>query len=224
MASSPIRSYSGKSAEKRINERRRKLLDTAFEIMAADGWRQVTIDKICRRARLNKRYFYESFSNPDELAASVVDEIAASVVETGFRSVREALEAGLSTEDLARKVLGAIVTYVTEDQRRAHVLFKEAAGSPAAVAHRKETILGLAKTLSAYAHEHHGATGAHAIAELGSAILIGGSIEAILTWLDGGIAMSKEEFIEDLAALWVILGDGAADRERARQPVQDEAQ
>jgi len=212
------RPHLGKSPEERIEVRRRRLLDTAFGILASDGWKQVTIDNLCRQARLNKRYFYESFSGLDDITAAVVDELAAELVNTGLKVALEARKAGLSTDKLARKTISSLVEYLTDDPRRARVLFTEISNSPQAVAHRKATILGLARGLSEYGHVHHSATGTYPISELASALLIGGSIEAILTWLDGNIRMTREEFIDDLAAFWVLVGDGAAERERARQP------
>ncbi|WP_043807313.1 TetR/AcrR family transcriptional regulator [Desulfatibacillum aliphaticivorans] len=218
MTTSPVRPYLGKSAEERIQGRRRLLMDTAFELLASDGWRQATIDKICRKAKLNKRYFYESFPGLDELAAAVVDELAQGLLEHGFQAVQEAREQQFSTDDLARKAIATVVEYVTDDPRRARVLFTEVAASPQAMAHRKATIHGLAKALSAYGHEHHNAQGEEDPLDiLASALLIGGSMEAVLTWLDGNIAMSREQFIDDLAALWVFAGDGAASRAKARQ-------
>ena len=217
MTSFLVRPYLGKSAQERIKERRRRLLDTAFQLMASDGWRQVTIDNLCRRAKLNKRYFYESFEDLDELAAAVVDELANELVDVSFTVARAARKAGLSTDDLARRAIDVVVGYVTDDPRRARVLFTEIAESPRTVAHRKATILGLARALSEYGYEHHNAGTADPIAELASALLVGGTIESILAWLDGNIAMSRDQFIDDLAALWVFAGDGAAARARARQ-------
>lgn len=224
MPTSPVRPYHGKSAEERIDARRRLLLDTAFVLMAEDGWRQASIEKLCRCAKLNKRYFYESFADLDEVAAAVVDELAAGFMETGLTVAHSALAAGLPTEELAHQAIHALVTYITDDPRRARVLFTEIADSPRAVAHRRESILGLARALTAYARQHHQARGRDPIAELTSALLLGGSIEAILTWLDGKIEMSRAQLIADLAALWVFAGDGAAALAKARQPVRAEAE
>ncbi|MEW5733565.1 MAG: TetR/AcrR family transcriptional regulator [Thermodesulfobacteriota bacterium] len=219
---SPKRPYHGRPAEERVRERRRCLLDAAFSLMDSDGWPKMTIDNLCKQARLNKRYFYESFDDLDAVAAAVVDELAAELWSLGSEVAQKALEDGIPTDKLARKALGAAVEYLTDDPRRARVLFTEISDSPQAVEHRKTTIRGLAQALSAYAHVHHKAAETYPIAELGSAMLIGGSIEAILAWLNGNIKMSREQFMDDLAALWVILGDGAADRERERQASRHE--
>jgi AcrR family transcriptional regulator len=217
MKKSPVRPYLGESAKDRVKARRLLLLDTAFQLLASDGWRQVTIENLCGQAKLNKRYFYESFSDLDDLFAAVVDELAAGLVNTSFTSVREARQAGLSTDDLAREAMTAFVRYVTDDPRRARVLFTEIADSPRAIAHRRTVIRGLAQVLSAYGYEHHNATGTDPISELAASLLIGGSIEVILDWLDGNIVMTRKQLIDDLAALWVFVGDGAAARGKARQ-------
>lgn len=217
-----VRPYLGESAENRISARRQQLLETGFALMASDGWRQMSIDALCREAKLNKRYFYESFVNLDALAAAVVDDIAARLTAIGMAAVAKAREQGLATEALARDVMQDVIIFLTEDERRARVLFTEVVDSPQALAHRQLAIQGLAQSLSAYGHEHHEAGElTDPIGELAAALLVGGSMEAILNWLDGRISMTREQLIDDLAALWVIAGDGAAARARARQqPVQ----
>jgi len=216
---STARPYQGESAENRVKVRRNQLLDTAFALMGSGGWRQVTIDNLCREAKLNKRYFYESFPDLDALAGALVDDLAAQLVDLGMRSVVEAAASGLPTDALARKVLGAVIGFLLDEPQRARVLFTEVASSPRAVAHRQAAVQTFAQTLSAYGHLHHDAQGAtDPIASLAASLLIGGTIDAVLNWLDGKIAMSREQFIDDLAAMWVIAGDGAAARAKSRQP------
>lgn len=216
--SSLVRPYLGESAENRISLRRQQLLETGFALMASDGWRQMSIDALCREAKLNKRYFYESFANLDALAAAVVDDIAASLTSIALTAVASARAQKLSTEALAKAVMQDVIVFLTDDARRARVLFTEVVDSPQALAHRQLAIRGLAQSLSAYGHEHHEAGElTDPIGELAAALLVGGTMEAILNWLDGRISMTREQLIDDLAALWVIAGDGAAARARARQ-------
>ncbi len=88
--------------------------------------------------------------------------------------------------------------------------------TPSLEAHRRKTIRSLAAVLSAYAHQHHGAREPQPIAEVGSALLIGGTIEVILAAIDGGLVRSRDELIDDLAGLWMAVGNGAASIARAR--------
>lgn len=218
MSSSPVRPYLGESAENRIGARRQQLLETAFALMASDGWRQVSIDSLCREAKLNKRYFYESFANLDELAAAVVDDIAAQLLAISLPVAARASAAGESTEVIAYQVLRPVIEYLTDDERRARVLFTEVVDSPQALAHRQAAVQSLAQSLSDFGHEHHKADGqTDPIAAVTAALLVGGTMEVILSWLDGRIEMSRDQLIEDIAALWIMAGDGAAARARARQ-------
>lgn len=215
---STARPYQGESAENRIKARRRQLLDTAFALMTAGGWRGLTIDNLCREAKLNKRYFYESFADLDALAGALVDDLANQLISIGLQSAGEALAASLPTEALARKVLGAVVGFLVDEPQRARVLFTEIASSAQAIAHRQDAVQAFARTLATYGHQHHDAQGAtDPIAPLAASLLIGGTVDAVLNWLDGKIPMSREQFIDDLAALWVIAGDGAAARAKARR-------
>lgn len=218
MSSSPVRPYLGESAENRIGARRQQLLETAFALMASDGWRQVSIDSLCREAKLNKRYFYESFANLDELAAAVVDDIAAQLLAISLPVAARASAAGESTEVIAYQVLRPVIEYLTDDERRARVLFTEVVDSPQALAHRQAAVQSLAQSLSDFGHEHHKADGqTDPIAAVTAALLVGGTMEVILNWLDGRIEMSRDQLIEDIAALWIMAGDGAVARARARQ-------
>ncbi|MBZ2188266.1 TetR/AcrR family transcriptional regulator [Alcanivorax sp. JB21] len=214
----PARAYQGASAKERARGRRQRLLDAAFVMLADDGWRQMTIDKLCRHAGLNKRYFYESFATLDDLAAAVVDDICEQLVAIAFDAARRANEAGRNVNELAHETLDVVVGFLLDDPRRARVLFTEVSDSPRAAAHRKNAIKGLASALAAYGHEHHQASGAHPVADVASALLVGGSIEVILSWLDGGVALTRQALIEDLAALWVCVGEGAVLAGKARAP------
>lgn len=212
------RAYQGKSAEERVAARRGKLLEAAFTLMAEDGWRGVTIEVLCQQAALNKRYFYENFSALDEVVAAIVDGLAQEIIQQSFAVARAAREQGLSTPEVAQQALGAVITYITDDPRRARVLFSEVSESPSAIAHRKLTVKSLALALAAYGQEHHGQTTTDPIADIGSALLVGGSIEVIMAWLKGDIATSREQLIADLSQLWVYAGDGAVEIARTRKP------
>ena len=81
---------------------------------------------------------------------------------------------------------------------------------------RKLVIRKMAQVLSAFSIQYHQAGEPLSIAHVGSAFLIGGTIEAVMTWLDQDVAVSREEFIEDLACFWVAVGDSAVSLARSR--------
>ena len=40
-------------------------------------------------------------------------------------------------------------------------------------------------------------------------MLIGGTIEIVVSWLDGNLEVSLDELVEDVAHFWVAVGDSA---------------
>ncbi len=210
------RPYQGESAETRASARRRRLLDAGFEQMAAQGWRQATIEALCRRARLNKRYFYESFPDLDAVAAAVIDELAAMLLSIGLTAAHEAQRAGLGTEALARSVMRVVIGWLVEDRRRARVLFSEVGDNPRAQSHRKAAIRHMARELSAFGHEFHGADSHQPIAQAAAALLVGGTIEALVSWFDGDVTLTIDELAHDIAGFWVAVGAAAVEIAGAR--------
>lgn len=206
-----LRTYQGTSAEDRIQGRRQLLLEVAFEAMSTEEWRSMSINQLCRLAELNKRYFYESFASLDEIAAAVIEDMSSHLITIAITTAAEGVQAGLPNIEVARKVLPAVLSYLLDDARRARVLFGEIAGLPMARENRRRVIKTLAKAVSQYGHEHYKSGGkAYPEAELISSLLMGGTVEALLNWLDGGIAMSREQFMEDMAVLWNLNGDAVA--------------
>src|ERR1700734_2249675 len=75
-----VRPYRGVSAQERIAERRRQLLDAGLELFGTRGISAVGVGDVCAEAGLTKRYFYESFQSIDALAEAVFEEIRANLI------------------------------------------------------------------------------------------------------------------------------------------------
>lgn len=214
----PARPYQGTSASDRVQNRRQKLIDVAFEAMTTDAWRTMSINELCRQAELNKRYFYESFAALGDLEAAVTEDISARVINIAFASAAEGNQQKLANLPLALKVIRAVCEYLMDDPRRARVLFGEISDTPVAKANRRQVINRLAVAVSSYGHVHYEAgDDTDPLASVASSLLVGGTIEAILNWLDGNIPLSRDQFIDDLALLWNINGDGVAKIARERR-------
>ncbi|HEX6416981.1 MAG TPA: TetR/AcrR family transcriptional regulator, partial [Acidimicrobiales bacterium] len=73
-ASTPTRRrWAGIPAEDRRAARRVQLVDAAFDLLGSGGEAAVTVRAVCRHARLNPRYFYESFDDLDALLIAVYE-------------------------------------------------------------------------------------------------------------------------------------------------------
>lgn len=220
MTAQPARSYGGVGAEQRVRLRRGQLIDASLGIMAADEWRAATVAKVCQAAGLNKRYFYESFTDLDSLAAAVVEDSARQVGESAVAAFTASADQSL--HDRAFRSIDAAVRALVEDPRHARVLFDAVSASPAVLAHRGVVVQGLAFLLVTHAREIHDVElEQDTLARVAPAFLVGGTAEAILGWLNGTIHTTLEELIDDLTTLWLITGDGAAEHARRRLPARE---
>jgi AcrR family transcriptional regulator len=113
------RPYGGVSADDRLAERRRRVLDAGLELIGTRGIAATTIADVCEEAGLTKRYFYESFATIDELAGAVFDDVTGRLVE----QVAPAIAAGGGIDP--RPALTIYLGAVLGDPRLARLLGAE---------------------------------------------------------------------------------------------------
>ncbi|MET8775299.1 TetR/AcrR family transcriptional regulator [Nocardia sp. NPDC004654] len=125
----PGRKYRGAGPEQRQQQRRARLVDAAIEEFGTRGYRNTTIDAVCARAGVGKRYFYESFDGSEGLlrAAYTVatDRLRGSIVDG----------AAASSDTVSAAVHGSLTGFfsgIADDPRIARIAFFEILGiSPA---------------------------------------------------------------------------------------------
>jgi AcrR family transcriptional regulator len=183
--------------------------------MASNEWRAVTVDKLCAAAGLNKRYFYESFTDLDAVAAAVVDDIADDVrtatIDVAVRTAAQPLEMR------AYAAVDSVVRTLVADPRRARVLLGGVATSLALHDHRGAVMRKLTAVLVAHARTVHGVElEADPLARVAPAFVIGGTADAILAYVDGRARITLDELVQSLTTLWLVTGNGAAEVARAR--------
>lgn len=207
------RTYGGRTGDERAADRRDALVRAAFELVADDGWRQLNVGALCREAALNKRYFYETFDGLDAVIAAVTTWLADEAIATTLAALGPD-ETG--DEATTRRAITAFVEYLTDDPRRARVLFGAVPAADAAAGHRAAAIRQVIATVSTQGRAIH-ALDDDAGVEAAAAMLVGGTSQAVLDWLDGRIVCSREAFIDDLVGLWHAIGGRAATRARRRR-------
>lgn len=207
------RVYAGLTPAQRQTERRQALLDAALDQIATAGWRQLRVETVCSRAQVNRKYFYELFDDLDDFAGALVDQLAQDAV-----AACSEVPAETPVPEFAHAALDAFVCHLTDDPRRAEVLFGENISTAAVDARRAAALRRIAADVTTHARQTHPASGNDdPIAELTSSVLVGGTARAILDWLAGKIPMGRDQLISDLAALWLITGEGAV-AHSARRP------
>jgi AcrR family transcriptional regulator len=196
--------YGGVGADERRSARRARLLEAALELLGTEGWQATTVRAICAKAKLTPRYFYESFADRDAVLLAVFDEIAQ-------QSAAAVLSAVLAAPDDARAksraAIGAFVELVTDDRRKARVLFVEAMGSEALAARRFATLRMFAALVAEQAKQFYGVPEQNdPLVEVTALMLSGGLAETLLAWLHGTLQVSRAQLIDDCADLFEALG------------------
>ncbi len=186
-----------------------------MDAMARNEWRGATVDKLCAAANLNKRYFYESFKDLDGLSAAVVDDIAEDV-----RAATIAAADAVGSESLESQALAGVAAAVrslVDDPRRARVLLGGVAASPELDAHRTMVMHRLTDVLIDHGRTVHGVELENdPLAKVAPAFIVGGTADAILDFVNGEVDLALDDFIAQLATLWLITGSGAAQVARGR--------
>jgi AcrR family transcriptional regulator len=199
------RLYRGMTDSQRAAERRRRLLDTALELFATNGYADTSIGELCRHSKVTERHFYDEFGSRENLLRALYDEIVAESLDM---VVADVAEAEPTARDRAHAGLGAFLRSMLADPRRARVTGVEAVGvSPDFERHRRVTmhafadfVAGQASEVDERARRHPERTRRIAIA------LVGGVGETVIDQ-----ALSDEPApIEELVLEMTHLYDAAA--------------
>lgn len=216
MPSSAGHAYGGVPAEERTRSRRAQLMDAALDFMGEGSWRSATVAGLCARAGLHKRYFYESFTDLDGVARGVIDLVAEAVAAAALGAYLS-LPENAPLDEQARATLDAVIRVLVEDPRKAQTLFGPVSASLDVLEHRALALAGLTAVLVEHARTIHDVElEADSLATVAPAFLVGGTGEAVLSWIRNPDRGSIEQLVADITVLWLITGNGAADTARKR--------
>ena len=184
----------------RVVERRALLLDAALELLGTRGWSGMTVRGVCALARLNPRYFYESFADLDALAVAVFDRTMEELRTTVDAAVEAA---GPDPVARVRALVAGTIGYIDDDRRRARVLYVEGRTNERLQRRRWESSSSTAALIAA---EAAGPAGIGEVHQLIAAFLVGGFSELLVRWLDGAIPVGRDELVDDVTVLFLSLG------------------
>ncbi|GAB3695528.1 TetR/AcrR family transcriptional regulator [Saccharopolyspora tripterygii] len=179
-----------------MSARRALLLDATLELLGTEGWSGTSVRAICHAARLNPRYFYESFTDLDELVIALYDQLIADLRE----QVTEAVENAGERSPL-RALVETTVEFIDADHRRGRVLYVEALGNEKLNRRRVETGFIIAGHVQAA----RGDGTDDQLSMITASILVGGFSELLLAWLNGIITISKPELVDAATQLFAAM-------------------
>lgn len=194
-----VRPWRGVSAEDRRATRRSLLLEACLDEVGDHGVVDVTVDAICRRAGLSKRYFYESFADRDAILVAALDQ-AYVLVGAALSDVLDG-QSG-SAEQRVQSTVAALVEALRADARVAR-LYVEAPRNAAMEARRIQAFDEFARLL---ARGIMGAADDDVAAFAMSLMVVSGTTEVLGRWLAGDLALAKDQLI----ALVTQLGSALA--------------
>jgi AcrR family transcriptional regulator len=122
----PNRRYRGLSADERRGERRSRLLEAAADLFGTDGYAATSIERLCARAGVTTRHFYEEFKGREDVLSALCEEIDRRT----FTAVQSAVErAPGDAEARTRAVVATFVAQLLADPSRARIVLVESPAS-----------------------------------------------------------------------------------------------
>ena len=178
-------------------ERRALLVAAAFELFGDGGEGAVSVRSVCRAAELNTRYFYESFTDTDELLGAAYDEVAAELGE-----LLAAAMGGAPSHDRARLKAGirAVLDFSSADPRRGRILFTEARTNPVLAARRTMAQDNLRELVLSEGRRASPENDSVAT-EVGAAMYAGAMAELAQQWLAGTLGNDLDAVVTHAVAL-----------------------
>lgn len=188
------RIYGGLSSQQRSQERRERLLDAARELIGEAGVAPLTVDLVCQRAKLSKRYFYTEFATKDDL----LDACAAEL----YSRLKAAMEVVLTSSPLperARGVLSTVVHTLVASAADAR-LYMESPGFPRLRELQQREIGDFTERVAAEAMPFIGPPKPSVDRHLATRAVVTAATELIIAWLHGDIDTDEDTLIATLTA------------------------
>lgn len=198
--------YGGIDASQRKEERRKKLIEAGLEAFGTKGYVKTTIRTICAISGLTQRYFYESFTNKEDLLCAVYqalkEEEMNDAMEVFSNSKAEPLQAAsLAMENFFR--------CFQQDPRRAQVQFFEVLGvSPRIDQEYQDGMRALADMVKIFLCQIYPNIPEETLNRSIIPTALAGSIIFIShEWILNGFMTPLEDIITQLMDLFVSIGN-----------------
>lgn len=199
----PVRSYGGKTAEQRTQDRRVRLVEATVALLAEHGEAGTTMTAICGRAGLTERYFYESFAHREDALLAALDDVSARIASAAERVLEEASG---SPEERVHAVMAAFVDLLSRDRSVGLVAVVHSSATPSLRARRHELIASFADLVD---HEASALYGERAWppdrARVHGLVYIAGFAELVAAWLTGEVDLTPEQLTETASDLFTSL-------------------
>lgn len=206
------RRYRGVSEEVRRAERRQRFIEAGLDVFAERGYHSSTVRSICANAGLTERYFYESFSNSEDLLTAVYQYTVTRLRESTLTTFSTP---SASADAMIEAALNSFLTSIYNDPRLARILFVEVLGVSARIdaLYRQavEEFAGLLNAISQSITADQAPMPEHVKPDLLALGLVGAVINLTARWVVMNFKTPQEELVATLKHIFmaVHLGRGA---------------
>jgi AcrR family transcriptional regulator len=190
--STAVRTYRGASAQQRRADRRARLLSGCLDVVGEAGVTGITVEAVCARAGLTKRYFYEAFAGRDAVLGAVADEVYAGLHEAIVAALH-----GVDGDERARATKAVeVFTETLDGDPRVARLYAESPGHPQLLARRDVAVdefadLVLDDVLRLRPCERERLRTA-------AVFVVAGTTHLVTRWLAGGVPLGRLELVEEI--------------------------
>jgi AcrR family transcriptional regulator len=197
------RPYRGIQAAERLASRRRRLLEAGLDLLGGDqrDASELTVRRICDRAGLAARYFYESFADKDEFVSGIFDWVIAELVAN-----TQAAVAAVPAREHSRAGMTNIVRTIADDARIGRLLFSTQLANAVVVRKRAESTALFAMLSGQYVGDALRVPANDRI-KAGAHFAVGGVGQAISAWLAGEVRLEPDQLVTQLAMLLDQISD-----------------
>lgn len=201
------RNFLGETPEERRSRRREALIDAALTLVGTGGLPAVGVRSVTAAASLSSRYFYESFTDSEDLLVAALHGVTGELLTVGIAGLEAA---GLTDPRIASETelldrfrfgLDAALGVLFDDPRKAALIVAASAGGPRIRQELQAMVLLVANAIT----QHQDAP------ELGfdyptALFVAGGLAQLTIAYVSGEIPLDRPEIVDRMAryALGVI--------------------
>src|SRR6201993_5271690 len=193
----------GIEAAERLTSRRRRLLEAGLDLLGADqrDISELTVRRICGRAGLAARYFYESFADKDEFVSGVFDWVIGELAAT-----TQAAVAAVPARERSRAGMANIVRTIAGDARIGRLLFSTQLANAVVMRKRAESSALFAMLSGQYVGDALRVPANDRI-KAGAHFAVGGVGATISAWVAGGGRLRAEARVDQRPRLLDQIAD-----------------
>lgn len=214
--------HGGRAGGHVLEMQRRRLLLAFVEVLAEDGLEDAGAGRVCKRARVSRRTFYELFDDREACFVAVLDaaveRVSPSVLAAYARDGRTQRAQGW--RERIRGALTALLVFFDEEPALARVcLIETLKGGPAVMERRRRALDALADAIDEARRESKDGVGPPPLTAQST---VGGAVSVIHARVLEGAAQPLLELLNPLMSMIVhpYLGPAAARRELDRPAAQ----